>query len=127
MSERDVLADCMRLSTGDVRVFRNSVGEAWQGPWRRLADGSVLITRPVRVKYGLCVGSSDLIGWVRHTVTPQDVGSVFGLFTSLEIKSKDGRPTKEQTAFIDAVQGAGGVAGVARSVDEARAILGVNK
>jgi hypothetical protein len=34
-----------------------------------------------------------------------------------------GRPTPEQLAFIAMVQQAGGLAGVARSTDDARAIL----
>ena len=42
---------------------------------------------------------------------------------AIEVKAERGRVTPEQQRFIDVVREAGGVAGVARSVDDARAIL----
>lgn len=123
MAERDLLAEVLRLSVGSTRLFRNSVGSAWLGPWRKLDNGSVLITRPVRVTYGLCVGSSDTIGWTSRVIQTHDVGRTFALWTAIECKSKDGRLTPEQNAFIAAVQRAGGIAAAVRSVDEARGVL----
>ena len=49
-------------------------------------------------------------------------GRQLAVFTAIEVKDK-GRPTPEQLAFIDVVRKAGGLAGVARSVEEAQAIL----
>ena len=63
-------------------------------------------------RYGLAVGSSDLIGW---TAT--------GRFLAVEVKSAKGKATPEQLAFIEAVRAAGGVAGVVRSVDDLRELL----
>lgn len=100
------------LSVGDVRLFRNSVG--------RIPDPVV----PNRWHhYGLCVGSSDLIGLTSIVITDLHLGKRIAVFTALEAKSKQGRPTNEQISFIRMVKGLGGLAGVVRSVDEARSVL----
>lgn len=65
-----------------------------------------------RVPYGLCVGSSDLVG-----IGPG------ARFFALEVKSDTGSATKEQKLFIELVRRRGGFAAVVRSVDEARAAL----
>jgi hypothetical protein len=100
------------LSTGDVRLFRNNVG--------RLPDPVV----PNRyIHYGLCVGSSDLIGLRSVTITSQMVGRRLAIFTAIEAKSAKGRATREQKSFIETVSSLGALAGIARSIDEARSIL----
>lgn len=74
------------------------------------------------VKYGLCNGSSDLIGWTEYVVRPEDVGRKMAVFTAIETKaSKGGRKREEQLNFISAVQRAGGIAGFATSENEAAA------
>ena len=113
MSEQaTVQAARVKLSNGPVRLFRNNCGalQDKNGTW---------------VRYGLCVGSSDLIGWQTLTVTTDMVGSKVAVFVALEGKSETGSTTSEQTAFISAVESAGGIAGVFRSVDEAAKLLGV--
>lgn len=76
--------------------------------------------RPIR--YGLCVGSSDLIGWTPVTITPDMVGRTLAVFTAVEVKAPHGRPTEPQLNFIAQVTKAGGFAGIARSPGEAVAI-----
>ena len=98
-------------STGDTRLFRNNTGTL------RDQNG-----RPVQ--FGLCKGSADLIGWKRVTVTPEMVGSTVAVFASVEVKTATGRLRPEQQQWLDAVQAAGGIAGVARSVADAQALLG---
>jgi VRR-NUC domain len=107
-----VQATRAKLSNGPVRLFRNNTGalQNKDGTW---------------VRYGLCTGSSDLIGWRTLTVTTDMVGSKLAVFVALEGKAKTGAATNEQTAFIAAVKDAGGIAGVFRSVDEAAQLLGV--
>lgn len=51
-----------------ARLFRNNVGEAWAGRGSKRPDGSVIIPDASRVVYGLCVGSSDHVGWTPVTV-----------------------------------------------------------
>ena len=68
------------------------------------------------IRYGLCNGSSDLIGWPPVTVTPDMVGKKIAVFTAIEVKlNKNGKykATDLQKAFISAVKSAGGFAGVA--------------
>ena len=95
---------------GDCRLFRNNTGTL------KDANG-----RPVQ--FGLCKGSSDLIGWRTITITPDMVGKQVAIFTSIEVKTPTGRVQPEQQQWLDAVQAAGGVAGVARSVEDAQRIL----
>ncbi len=99
-------------SNGDTRLFRNNTGT--------LKDQN---GRPVQ--FGLCKGSADLIGWKRVTVTEEMVGSTVAVFTSIEVKAPTGRLRSEQQQWLDAVQAAGGIAGVARSVSDAERLLTV--
>ena len=92
-------------------MFRNNTG-ALKDPQGRL------------VRYGLCKGSSDLIGYRTVTITPDMVGQQLAVFTAIEVKDR-GTPTPEQLHFIAQVQAAGGLAGVARSVADAQSILGM--
>jgi len=75
------------------------------------------------VTFGLCKGSADLIGWRSVTITPEMVGQQVAVFTSIEVKSSSGRVKPEQQQWLNAVQAAGGIAGVARSVGEAMDLL----
>ncbi len=90
-------------SKGNTRLFRNNTGTL------RDQHG-----RPVQ--FGLCKGSADLIGWTSRTITPDMVGQQVAVFTSIEVKTTTGRLRPEQQAWLDAVQKAGGIAAVARSV-----------
>ena len=68
------------------------------------------------VTFGLCKGSSDLIGWTPITVTPDMVGKKIAVFTAIEVKlNKNGKykATEDQKRFISAVLNNGGFAGVA--------------
>ena len=68
-------------------------------------------------------GGSDLIGYRKVTVTPEMVGQDVAVFAAVEVKTARGRVRPEQQQFIDHIRNAGGIAGIARSVDEARGIL----
>ena len=100
-------------------TLKNEVGAAWQGEIDR--RNSVIPQRIVlkncrRVTYGLCNGSSDLIGWTPVTITEDMVGKKIAVFTAIEVKlNKNGKykATDLQKAFISAVKSAGGFAGVA--------------
>lgn len=93
----------IRLALGarrDVVLWRNSTGAAMT------PDGSTH-------RFGLCKGSSDLIGIIAPS----------GRFLAIEVKSEKGRTTPEQDMFLELVRRMGGVAGVARSVEDALAIV----
>lgn len=101
----------LALSRGPVRLWRNNTGA--------LRD-----QRGQLVRYGLCQGSADLIGYRSVVVTPEMVGQRIAQFTAVEVKAATGSTTPEQEAFLRLVAEAGGVAGVARSVDDAVALIG---
>ena len=100
----------IRLAVGtnpDARLFRNQVGSLPDPRTGRL------------VTFGLARGSADLIGWRTVMVTPDMIGQRLAVFTSIEVKIPTGRIRPEQQAWLGAVHGAGGIAGVARSVPDA--------
>ena len=69
-------------------------------------------------------GGSDLIGYRRVTVTPEMVGQDVAVFAAVEVKTARARKRPEQQQrFVDHIRSAGGIAGFARSVDEAKNIL----
>jgi hypothetical protein len=113
MSETAILQD-IRLALGQspgIKMFRQNVG-AYKDP----RSGRL-------VRYGLCTGSADLIGWQSVVITPAMVGQRFARFISIEVKTPTGRLSPEQETWQAAVQKAGGIAVVARSVDDVRFLL----
>ena len=97
---------------GDVRIWRNNTG--------------VLFDRAGRpVRFGLCNGSSDLIGLRSIVIGPEHVGKRLAVFAAIEVKAATGRVTEEQKAFLSVINDMGGLAGVARSVGDAGEVLGV--
>jgi hypothetical protein len=102
MSETADLTSAILLAVPrfGARLFRNNIGQ-WE-----YAPGKF-------VRYGVCnPGGGDLIGW-----------TAVGRFFSVEIKKpgRDTTPLKRriaQQSFRDAVNGAGGLAIVARSVED---------
>lgn len=91
------------------RLFRNSVGQAWAGRYKaRLANGDVVISQASAVKYGLCVGSGDLIGGTKVKITPDMVGQEILVFTNVEIKCSTTKASKEQISFHNYIKSAGG-------------------
>ena len=101
------------------RIFRNNVGRAWAGKARQTNGDGVFIENARPFHAGLCVGSSDLIGWTATQINGESVA----IFTAIEVKTATGKPTKEQIKFIEAVNNAGGIAGVCRSPREAEELI----
>jgi hypothetical protein len=113
MTEAAVLQR-IRLDLGRdpaVRLFRNNVG-VLRDPTGRA------------VRFGLHPGSGDLIGWRAVAITPDHIGRTLAVFASVEVKH-NGRPTEQQIHWASAIAAAGGLAGVARSPEQARLILGL--
>lgn len=104
------------------RLFNNPVGEALQGKVRESRSG-LLVTGARRIRFGLAPGSSDLIGLRSVVVTPEMLGQRVALFTAIEVKGPTGTFRDGQEEFLDLVRAFGGLAGVARSVEDARQIL----
>lgn len=97
-------------------LFRNNTGTAFQGK-RATINSRLVITEPRQITFGLCVGSSDLIGWTEKIITADMIGQKIAIFTALEVKNGNGKPTKEQINFIKQVRKSGGIANVVRWSD----------
>jgi hypothetical protein len=87
---RDVLA--MLALEPDLAVWRQNTG-ALPDPSGRL------------IRFGLCIGSSDIIGILAPT----------GRFLAIEVKRPGEKPTKLQTLFLAAIRRWGGFATVVHS------------
>lgn len=130
MSEADLMRRLQKLASSlGARLFRQNSGMAWigkaeRGPGTvRLGPGDVVV-RNARPFHAGFTGMSDLGGWVPVEISASMVGSTIAVYSQVEVKL-NGRPTREQIAWIDAVNRAGGRAGVARSEDDLKKILGV--
>lgn len=114
--EKDIINEILlRASERGHRLFRQNTGKGWVGRLlKRRGEMSTTVVlgdaRPLIA--GLCVGSSDIIGW---TAT--------GEFVALEVKTPGVRATREQEAFIAAAAGSGCIAFVVYSADEAMTLL----
>lgn len=110
-SDELAVQNAIRLEhgAGPARLWRNNTGA--------LKDSTGRL-----VRYGLCPGSSDLIGLRTRIITEADLGYRFAQFVAIEVKDQ-GRLTEQQRAFLAMVTQAGGLAGVARSPEDARTIL----
>ena len=100
----------IRCSALGARIFRNNVG--------RLQD-----RRGRWVQYGLCVGSSDLIGYVPVTITAAHVGQTLAVFVAIEAKSDTGHLRPEQRKFLNIAHEHGAITCLARSVEDAEMTL----
>lgn len=113
MTEKDVERKLiLHASEIGSTLFKNNVG------MYRDERGNV-------IRFGLCKGSSDLIGWTPVTITQAMVGKRIAVFTAVEVKkNKHGSygATDDQLRFISAVNKNGGLALVAdcnEDLDEA--------
>lgn len=115
----------LELSSTETKLLRNNVGEAWLGRTFTVIDGCLASGQAIRVAYGLGPGSSDLIGLHAVVITSEMIGRRVALFSAIEVKRPIGRVnlTREQQNFIHVVENMGGLAGVARSIDDARRIV----
>ena len=125
MKETTIVRDVrLALSNGDVRLFRNNVGTAYRGRIVKKTERMLLLEDYQIVNFGLCNGSSDLIGWRSVVITPDMVGERVAVFVALEGKrDRRSKPTDEQVSFIRVVREHGGRAGVFRDMDDATMIL----
>jgi hypothetical protein len=100
MSEAQILKAVKQLMESHPTVaycWRNSVGGAtFHGKHYQLGEP----------------GSSDLLGFTKT-----------GKIIAIECKAPRGKLTSSQERFLERVREAGGVSGVARSVEDAQAIL----
>lgn len=114
MNKETSLQNLIRITLSKLGIvnFRNNTGV--------LPDKH---GRPIR--FGLCKGSSDIIGIKPVRITKDMVGQVIGQFVALEVKTKTGKTTEDQEKFLARVKRAGGFACVVRSAGEVEDIFPV--
>lgn len=101
MKETNILKETMlEASKLGLIVFRNNVG--------LLPDKNGYM-----VHFGLCKGSSDLIGWIRET----------GQFVAIECKAGNAKPRPEQQLFLDMVAKSGGFSCVINDAKKLKSLL----
>lgn len=103
----------VKLSEAGHSVWRNETGRFWTGIPIHKDGQTVTLKNAMMIPVGLCVGSSDLIG----------MQAVTGRFFAIEVKTDTGRASTAQKNFIRHVQQKGGIAGIARSPEEALQLL----
>jgi hypothetical protein len=111
---------CLMASNLGHRIFRSNVGEGWIGKavfFSKPASievypGDVIIRKAKRIHFGLCPGQGDYLGWSRD-----------GKFISIEVKTETGVIREGQIEFSDAVNKAGGIAGIVRDEESAFDLL----
>ena len=104
-------------------LFRANVGEAWTGTLVSSSLHRVTIENTRRFRSGLPVGFPDLFGFRTIEVTPEMIGKKLAVFVFLEVKKPGGRTSKAQKKMHAFLQSAGAIGGVARSAEEAAALL----
>lgn len=97
-------------------VFKNNVGYAEK------TDPTT--GKKYWIRFGLCEGSSDLIGITPVTVTEGMIGKTIGVFTAIEVKKDvnkkyDKHRMETQQRFIDFINRNGGFAFKADDPDKA--------
>ena len=121
-TETDIQSEALISMSRYATMFRNNVGVAVVKPDRcPSCRKKIPILR--RIRYGLCKGSSDTVGWNSVTITEEMVGQKIAIFCASEIKTPTGKATLEQMNFVTRVNAAGGRAGFARSPEEAVRIV----
>jgi len=113
------------LETDVLKEIRTYLAAEGITHWRNNTGALRDVTNRL-VVYGLCEGSADLIAIVPvNIILPPALGghATVGRFVAIEVKRKGANATAEQLRFLDTVAKAGGVAGVARSVADAKAII----
>jgi hypothetical protein len=108
----------MEASKIGMVLWRNNSGafKDKEGRWVWFGLGNLSKAHSERIK------SSDYIGLLPVTITPEMVGQTIGVFTAIEFK-KPGHKTAEgrfkaQKAYIDFVKLRGGIAGFVEKVED---------
>lgn len=106
--------------------IRIRLSEMRAGIFLRFQVGTFLTMDGRPVKIGV-PGVSDLIGVTPHVVTKADVGRTIGVFVAMEtkqVRDSTAKSRKEsQGNFMRRVSALGGLAGIARSPEDAISIV----
>lgn len=95
----------------NVVLWRNNVGVLIDKTGRPVRYGLANESKAMNNRYK----SADLIGIRRVTITPDMVGSVVGVFMSVEVKTLTGSVKPAQQSWADLIASYGGIATIERA------------
>lgn len=120
---------------GHALMFRGNVGTGWASnniesyskPTHVVMKRGDKLLRGARpFDTGLPPGFSDLFGMKSVTITQDMVGKNVAVFFGMEVKDK-AKTSSGQSNFLGAVIANGGIAGVVKSVDDAKDLLCITR
>lgn len=133
--EHSIQNEIRNALAGHGMFFRANVGQGWTGKAERISRAGRILVHPgdVVIRHarpfhsGLPVGFADLFGLIPVEIGPQHIGQTLARFVAIECKTETEAPTKQQSAFIQAVQRDGGLAAICRSAGAAMDLIGVRQ
>jgi hypothetical protein len=113
--ESNIVANILIKTAPLATLFKNV-----RGCFRSM-DGERIVQAGLQPK-----GSGDLIGIRSVKITQDMVGKTIGQFVCIECKTSKGAVRPEQKNYIEFIQSKGGIAGIARSPEDAIQLLSEN-
>lgn len=134
MSEKTIRDKIMFYvgGNGKTTLMANVSGQGVVGKVLPFKPGETAVVENARpLSFGLGAkpgkkegaGFPDLIGWTEVEVTQDMVGLKLAVFTGIEVKNLKKKPSEIQQKRIDLIRNSGGLAGVARSAEDASQIV----
>lgn len=132
MKEHGIQNAIRNALAGRCLLFRANVGKAYASndvvkvPRQMtvvMGPKDILLRNYRPFDTGLPPGFTDLFGMVTVTITPEMVGQQIAQFIAPEVKDATGRASPLQKNFHQAVNNAGGKAGIVRSVADAESLV----
>ena len=133
--ETTIVNEIMKdTSKSGVRLFKNVRGMFYTIEGVKALIAAAMSLNPARIKQAvqqlrmttaglLAAGASDLLGFTPVVITQEMVGQTIAIVTCIEVKTADGRVSKEQQDFTNFVRSSGGFGGIARNAEDARKIM----
>lgn len=106
-----------------VCIFSNPVGTGWVGRFVRRMGEITFLEAARRIKYGLHEGMPDKIGWRSIKITPEMVGRRVAVLVAIEVKQPGNYASPIQKQILKRLQDDGALSGIARSEQDAVAIV----
>jgi hypothetical protein len=122
VGESDLYPQILSLSRGPTRLFRQQSTLAWAGRILSRTHDTITLYRPSAIKFG-APGMADVGGFTAVLITPEMLDTTVAIAVQIEAKGPKTRIEQEQRDYLAMCVRLGGRAGIARSVEEAQAII----
>lgn len=113
----------LAFNRGRTRLYKNVAGNYWTGRLVEFTNGIAKLASARRIKTGMVTGAADRIGFHQITITPEMCGKTIAVYAAIELKTDTGQLRPEQKQFLKVTEDMGGIAGVARSVEDVNTIF----